>query len=1080
MAAFTDNTTDSTTTTTEGQSGLTTESIIAIVFGCIGAVGVFFGILGFLYNWRRNRREDDRRRRQEDHRRHQQENIPLTQPTEGKPDPDQFQAVGQKANEALKKKYTNTGSYVQMLPLVDDDKSHITDIYTKLCLNELVDTRGKIQHKKIDSYEEIFHFQTIEGNPIKRIVVSGSAGIGKTTLIDKIAYDWAMGNSETLNKFKLVFALKMRSLKISSNLTEAIFNTLLDNDTLDQSASKEFVDKNQDKVLILLDGFDEFKIDPLDTSSFGSILNILNQNRGPECWVVITSRSPLDKLVNKSLVKKPYAHVRVEGFSDTDKEEYVNKFFNDDHVKASKLTEQIKQSETLSDLAKSPMLLLLMCLLMGSTENTLPDTMTRLYNKALKYIFKRKTRDIKDAAISKILISIGKVALDRLISTDESFAFREGDFKKSALDAAINAGVLNSEMVIDGLDIYQRVSFMHHTFLEYCAAMYWQSLMNTEEFDRILDQIESIESKFLLTHSYDYLLQFCCGDNEACTNRILQKVHEVIEPRLVAICYLESQPKELPPKNIIRSVLAGEDEDDDVVHLYLSDNELFYFLKCVTTLSRGNDYFTNVKKLVVGRLSFQKFGEDLAKSIKLMTNLQSLSLKDSSLSAANTNQILSSLASPSTLTELDLSGSRALGGSVSLLAPQLMKLKRLKELHLVDCSLEAQDVSPIVKSTGDTLVNLDVSWNRALGGCASIWGPELGEMECLQDINFEECLLQGTDIEPIAVALSGVSTVANLDLSSNYALGGGALLWAQHLKKIRHLKKLTLEKSWLKDCDMKPISESVSDMPILVHLNLSENEALGGCASSWALHLKKMILLEELILKGCNLTDCDVKPIAESLSGKCTLAYLDISSNYALGGCASSWAQHLRKISHLQKLKLQYVKQEDMEPIAESVSDLPNFTRLDLTHSLSDGHASLWALHLKKMSHLQELVLEWCYLQYDDIEPIAESVSDMPNLICLDLTMNDNLGGGASLWAQHLRKMSHLKELKLERCNLSDKDMEPIAEAVSDMPNLVRLDLSKNRYLHHCASLWAPHLKQMIKHLKELKMYRCLLTEKDH
>ena len=67
----------------------------------------------------------------------------------GKPDPDQVQAVGQQANKALKRKYTNTGSYVQMLPLVDDSKRHIMIIYTKLCLVEQVDTRGKIQEKKI-------------------------------------------------------------------------------------------------------------------------------------------------------------------------------------------------------------------------------------------------------------------------------------------------------------------------------------------------------------------------------------------------------------------------------------------------------------------------------------------------------------------------------------------------------------------------------------------------------------------------------------------------------------------------------------------------------------------------------------------------------------------------------------------------------------------------------------------------------------------------------------------------------------------------------------------------------------------
>ncbi|XP_033642733.1 NACHT, LRR and PYD domains-containing protein 12-like [Asterias rubens] len=1073
---------------------------------------------------RRRSLQEDQRILQEDQRRRQQEDLPLlTRPTEGTSGPDKVQAVASKVNEAVKKVYKSTGSYVQMLPWVDDHQMHIMNIFTKLCLVEQVDTRGKPQIKgnnmeldykmfhpalrelyekmqsetregnpnkgEMKSYEEIFKFQTHhEGTPIKRIVISGSAGIGKTTLIDKIAYDWAMGNSETLNKFKLVFALKMGSLQQSSNLEDAIFEKLLAKDTVDESALKEFIDKNQDKVLILLDGFDECKITTTDTSSFGSILKVINRKLGPECWVVITSRPPLDKLVNSSLVMKPFTHVRVEGFSKTDINEYVNKFFPDDHDKASKLIEQIELSDTLSDLAESPMLLLLMCLLMGSKENTLPDTMTRLYNKALNYIFKRKTRDIKDAEISRILISIGKVALGSLISRDQSFAFREGDFEKTALDAAMNAGVLTSERVIDGLDTYQRVSFIHHTFLEYCAAMYWQSLINTEEFDRILDQTVKTESTEFtplgdprssrLTR-YEYLFRFCCGDNEACTNQILKKIHQGRDSQLIVTCYFESQSKELPQENVISSLLTG---DIDISNWNNdSTNAFFHFLKQVAALSRGNDYFSKVKRLVMNDVNFQRFGTDLAKALKLMINLQSLSLIIGSLTPANTDQILLSLATLSTLTQLDLSGNTALGGYVSLLVSQLMKLKRLKKLSLLGCSLVAQDVSPIAESMGDTLVDLDVRGNRALGGCASIWGPELGKMECLQDIHLERCSLQGTDIEPIAVALSDILTLVHLNLGDNQALGGCASLWALHLKRMNHLKELLLVRCNLTDADMEPIAESMGDMPNLSHLDLTGNVALGSCAPLWALHLKRMNHLKVLLLPLCNLTDADMEPIAESVGDMPNLSHLDLTGNDALGSCAPLWALHLKRMNHLKELILAtcFLTDADMEPIAESMGDMPNLSHLDLTRNYAlGGCAPLWALHLKRMNHLKVLLLVWCNLTDADMEPIAESVGDMPNLSHLDLTRNYALGGCAPLWALHLKRMNHLKELILARCQLTDADMVPIAESVGDMPNLSHLDLTGNDALGSCAPLWALHLKRM-NHLKELLLGGCHLTDVD-
>ncbi|XP_071784149.1 uncharacterized protein [Asterias amurensis] len=635
---------------------------------------------------------------------------------------------------------------------------------------------------------------------------------------------------------------------------------------------------------------------------------------GKKAKVVNTPPPPLD---NSSLVEKLYAHSKAKGFSDTDKEEYVNKFFNNDPDKASKLNKQIQLSDTLSDFAKSPMVLLLMCLLWDA-ENTLPDTRTRLYKKSLQYIFKRKTRDIKDDEISMILISIGKVALGSLLSKDQSFAFTEGDFEKTALDAALNAGVLTSERVIDGLETYQRVTFIHHTFLEYCAAMYWQSLINTEEFDRILDQTEVELTGSSRVSRYDYLLRFCCGDNEACTNHILPKVHQGRNSKLVVICYFESQSQELPPANVISSILT------DSVRLYSwnndSTNAFFHFLNQVAALGRGNDYFTMVKRLAVSYFNFQRFGEDLAKSIKLMTNLQSLSLSNSSLTAANTNQILSSLASPSTLTELNLSDNNALGGSVSSLAPQLMKLKHLKELHLVDCSLQAQDVSPIAKSMGNTLVKLNVSLNRALGGCASIWGPKLGEMVCLQDIKLRYCSLQGTDIEPIAVALSGVSTLVELDLEGNPDLGGCAKMWAQHLKGMRHLEEVNMRGCKLRDKDIEPIAVALSDMPDLIHLNLWDNYALGGCASLWAQHLKKMNHLKELTLMDCNLTGGDMEPIAESVSDMPNLKHLDLRHNCPLFRCASFWAPHLKLMTkHLTSLRMSYSTDRDKQHTDASI-----------------------------------------------------------------------------------------------------------------------------------------------------------------
>ena len=106
----------------------------------------------------------------------------------------------------------------------------------------------------------------------------------------------------------------MSKLEQTSDIMDAIFDQLLDEDTIDKSDLKKFIHKNPDKVLILLDGFDEFKSKTLDESSFGSILKILNQKKGREMSVFVTTRpSHYDKLVRGSLVRQPFTHVSVWG-----------------------------------------------------------------------------------------------------------------------------------------------------------------------------------------------------------------------------------------------------------------------------------------------------------------------------------------------------------------------------------------------------------------------------------------------------------------------------------------------------------------------------------------------------------------------------------------------------------------------------------------------------------------------------------------------------------------------------------------------------------------------------------------------
>ena len=91
----------------------------------------------------------------------------------------------------------------------------------------------------------------------------------------------------------------------------------------------------------------------------------------------------------------------VQGFDKEDIKMNVKRFYSDEQDKAEGLILRIESSNNLSDLAESPVLLLLMCIL-WKKDSKLPETVFRIYNEAFEYMFERKT-DMSPDEILKVI-----------------------------------------------------------------------------------------------------------------------------------------------------------------------------------------------------------------------------------------------------------------------------------------------------------------------------------------------------------------------------------------------------------------------------------------------------------------------------------------------------------------------------------------------------------------------------------------------------------------------------------------------------------------------------------------------------
>ena len=76
---------------------------------------------------------------------------------------------------------------------------------------------GTYEMPKPVEYDELFEIFE-NGNEKTRIAFLGEAGVGKTTLLAKIAHDWAMGNR--LQDVDLLFYVRLREIENCAHFAE--------------------------------------------------------------------------------------------------------------------------------------------------------------------------------------------------------------------------------------------------------------------------------------------------------------------------------------------------------------------------------------------------------------------------------------------------------------------------------------------------------------------------------------------------------------------------------------------------------------------------------------------------------------------------------------------------------------------------------------------------------------------------------------------------------------------------------------------------------------------------------------------
>lgn len=385
------------------------------------------------------------------------------------------------------------------------DEQLLNDIYTELHvtaglpLHTTEDEEGDIREQPVDTEEPIKPsqvFKAPDSRPVRTVLTSGKAGIGKTFLVHKFVLDWAMG--QTNKDIHLVFPLTFRQLNPwraeKMSLSELIHRCVTESKdipkealdsifkTLQTSGNTNF-DKSSIKVLFILDGLDESQLKlqrstmPLDVNVATSVEQLVSRliNRDFLCsarlW--ITTRPAAASQIHPDLIDMV---TEVRGFTDKQKEVY---FQTRQKITDKKMLSHIKESRSLNAMCHIPVFCwitatVLRSLLKTKDKGDLPTSLTEMYIHFL--IIRAKLNYEKSGGQSYSATEIhclGKLAYGQL--TNGNLIFNKADLEAHGitLKMAIDSGLI-TQLIREVSGLYQEevYCFVHLSVQEFLAALH--------------------------------------------------------------------------------------------------------------------------------------------------------------------------------------------------------------------------------------------------------------------------------------------------------------------------------------------------------------------------------------------------------------------------------------------------------------------------------------------------------------------------------------------------------------------------------------------------------------------------------
>ncbi|XP_023250600.1 NACHT, LRR and PYD domains-containing protein 3-like, partial [Seriola lalandi dorsalis] len=397
-----------------------------------------------------------------------------------------------------------------------EDKQHLADIYTELYITVGADVHINTQHEvrliekagkpaeteKPIKPSDMFKHPSGKYRPMRTVLTNGVAGIGKTFFVHKFVLDWAekRTNQDVHLLFPFTFrrlnSLKGKEFCLAELIHECIPETMdIKEEALNyifttlQSSGNTNFDKSKFKLLFVFDGLDESRLHlDLNAEDIGSIdvtqstkadvllRRLINGKLLRSARVWITTRPAAANQIPQGFVDST---TEVRGFTDPQKEEYLNKRFRCEK-QASRIISHIKTSRSLHIMCHIPVFCWITATVLEEVLKTreggeLPKTLTEMYTEFLVFQIDQTKEKYGQEKCIQYIESLAKLAFQQM--EKGNLIFYEEDLKESGIDfraASVYSGVFTEIFKKErGRKEKDKVfSFVHLSIQEFLAAVY--------------------------------------------------------------------------------------------------------------------------------------------------------------------------------------------------------------------------------------------------------------------------------------------------------------------------------------------------------------------------------------------------------------------------------------------------------------------------------------------------------------------------------------------------------------------------------------------------------------------------------